>query len=179
MNLAIQAVINKEMGYYKAARQFNVPQTTLERQTKKKLENNNYEINKKGGTKFQCVFSEQQENELVDYLLSMESRLFGLTMKDLRSLAYELAERNNLTHKFNKKKCLAGQDWVASFLERHPNPSIRQPESTSGARAMGFNKVSVNQFFSLLEKTIDKHGLTAEKIYNCDETGVTVNPKSQ
>jgi hypothetical protein len=36
MNLAIQAVINKEMGYYKAAKQFNVPQTTLERHTKKK-----------------------------------------------------------------------------------------------------------------------------------------------
>jgi hypothetical protein len=40
-----------------------------------------------GGSKFQCVFSEDQEGELVDYLLSMESRLFGLTMRDLRCLA--------------------------------------------------------------------------------------------
>jgi hypothetical protein len=47
MNLAIQAVINKEMGYYKAAKQFNVPQTTLERHTKKRREDTHYEINKK------------------------------------------------------------------------------------------------------------------------------------
>jgi hypothetical protein len=109
----------------------------------------------------------------------MESRLFGLTMRDLRCLAYQLAQRNNLLHKFCNEKCMAGEDWVKSFLTRHPNLSIREPEATSGARAMGFNKVAVNQFFSLLENSIDKHHLTAERIYNCDETGVTVNPKCQ
>jgi hypothetical protein len=109
----------------------------------------------------------------------MESRLFGLTMRDLRCLAYQLAQRNNLPHKFRNEKCMAGEDWVKSFLTRHPNLSIREPEATSGARAMGFNKVAVNQFFLLLENSIDKHHLTAERIYNCNETGVTVNPKCQ
>jgi hypothetical protein len=109
----------------------------------------------------------------------MESKLFGLTMRDLRCLAYQLAQRNNLPHKFCNKKCMAGEDWIKSFLTRHPNLSIREPEATSGARAMGFNKVAVNQFFSLLENSIDKHNLTAERSYNCDETGVTVNPKCQ
>lgn len=179
MNCAIQSVINKEMGYYKASKQFNVPQTTLERHTKKKLEDPSYEINKKKGSKFQCVFSERQEYELVNYLLTMESRLFGLTMKELRSLAFQLAERNNVGHRFNSDMNMAGQDWVKNFLARHPNLTIREPETTSGARAMGFNKVSVDKFFDLLEKCIDKYHLTGEKIFNCDETGVTVNPKSQ
>jgi len=178
MNRAIQAVVNKEMGFYKASKQLNVPQTTLERHTKKKLEDQSYEIKKKGGSKFQCVFSEEQENELVDYLLGMEGRLFGLTMKDLRSLAFQLAQRNSLSHRFNSDMTMAGKDWVKSFLARHPNLSTREPEPTSGARAMGFNKVSVYKFFDLLEKCIDKYNFTGDKIYNCDETGVTVNPKS-
>lgn len=44
---------------------------------------------------------------------------------------------------------------------------------------MGFNKVAVSQFNSLLNEIIDKHKLTADKIFNCDETGLSVNPKSQ
>ena len=42
---------------------------------------------------------------------------------------------------------------------------------------MGFNRVAVTKFFSLLLETIDKHKLTGDRIYNVDETGVTVNPK--
>lgn len=97
-------------------------------------------------------------------------------MKDLRELAYQLAVRNGIGHRFNNQT--AGQDWVSGFLKRHPTLTLRTPESTSGARAMGFNKVSVDKFFLLLTKVVDKHKLTASQIYNCDETGITVNPKS-
>ncbi|XP_008180862.1 uncharacterized protein LOC100571291 [Acyrthosiphon pisum] len=56
---------------------------------------------------------------------------------------------------------MAGQDWMNNFLLRHPDLSLRKSEATSGARAMGFNKLNAN------------------RIYNCDETGITVNPKGQ
>uniref|UniRef100_A0A1B6L3T1 HTH CENPB-type domain-containing protein n=1 Tax=Graphocephala atropunctata TaxID=36148 RepID=A0A1B6L3T1_9HEMI len=178
MSEAIEAVISGEMGFLKAARQFNVPKSSLERYVNKKKKNPEYKVDKTDG-KFKNVFSVEQEFELVKYLKSMESRLFGLTMKDLRSLAFQLAERNGLNHRFDKSSGLAGQDWVKGFLSRHPTLSIRTPESTSGARAMGFNKIAVSQFFSLLTETIDKHKLTSERIYNVDETGVSVNPKCQ
>lgn len=42
---------------------------------------------------------------------------------------------------------------------------------------MGFNKVAVSHFFKLLEETVDKYKLTSDRIYNCDKTGITVNPK--
>lgn len=179
MEQAIEAVITGEMGYFKASKQFNVPQSTLERHVKKKRADENYTVNQKGGSKFQCVFSIEQEEELVDYLLKMESRLFGLTINELRVIAFQLATRNNLSHKFNEDKGMAGRDWVDSFLKRHPTLTIRTPEATSGARAMGFNKVARDQFFDLLEKVVDEHKLTPDKIFNCDETGITVNPKSQ
>ena len=110
------------------------------------------------------------------YLKTMESRLFGLTMKDLRTLAYQLAQRNGIAHRFQNE--IAGQDWVNGFFKRNPTLSIRKPESTSGARAMGFNRVAVDSFFSLLTQLVDKHKLTASQIFNCDETGVSVNPKN-
>ena len=44
------------------------------------------------------------EKELVEYLLSLESMMFGLTTNDVRNLAFQLAEKNNLPNSFNKAK---------------------------------------------------------------------------
>ncbi|KAJ8967108.1 hypothetical protein NQ317_006989 [Molorchus minor] len=52
----------------------------------------------------------------------------------------------------------------------------RRLGSTSGARAMGFNRVAA-QFFTLLNQVITEKKITGERIYNCDETGITVIPK--
>ncbi|KAJ4449820.1 hypothetical protein ANN_01226 [Periplaneta americana] len=61
------------------------------------------------------------------------------------------------------------------FLERHSNIlSIRRPCGTSFARALGFNKENVDKFFQMLEAEYDKFHYTPDRIYNVDETGVTV-----
>lgn len=177
MHQAVLSVINGNMGYKKAAEQFLIPQTTLERYVQKKnTENDNFKIDKTSG-KFVCVFSTEQEVELENYLKCMEGRLFGLTMNDFRGLAYQLAVRNQCVHNFNPDTRMAGKDWMKGFLKRHPTLTLRKPEATSGARAMGFNRVAVSQFFNLLLDTIDKYKLSGDRIYNCDETGLTVNPK--
>lgn len=175
MQEAVNSVINGAMGYKKAAVQFNVPQTTLERYVKKKRENPNYTICKTMG-RFVRVFTPEQEAELVDYLTTMEARLFGLTCNELRELAYELACRNNLSHPFGEEG-KTGIEWVRGFMARHPTLSLRKPEATSAARAMGFNKPVVDTFFDLLTNVIDTHKLSADRIFNSDETGISVNPK--
>ena len=72
---------------------------------------------------------------------------------------------------------MAGENWMYQFLSRQRDLSIRKLETTSGARAMGFNRPNVSKFFDLLTETVDRFKLSADRIYNCDETGVTVNPK--
>lgn len=66
---------------------------------------------------------------------------------------------------------------MANFMKRHPNLSLRTPEATSAARAMGFNKAVVQNFFELLISIIETHNITGDRIFNVDETGLTVNPK--
>lgn len=127
---------------------------------------------------FKCVFSADQEAELVEYIKYMESRLFGLTTTELRHVAFQLAERNQLQHKFNTDNQKAGLDWLKGFLKRHPDLSLRSPEPTSAARAMGFNQVAVGKFFDLLTSLTDKFKFRPTRIYNVDETGLTTVPKS-
>ncbi|CAH1976571.1 unnamed protein product [Acanthoscelides obtectus] len=37
----------------------------------------------------------------------------------------------------------------------------------------GFNKVAVDKFYSLLGEIYDKYNLRPDRIYNCDETGIS------
>jgi len=49
--------------------------------------------NKKNLGQFRSVFSNEQEQEIVNYLIDMEKRFYGLTVNNIQILAYELAEK--------------------------------------------------------------------------------------
>ncbi|XP_047022728.1 MFS-type transporter clz9-like [Helicoverpa zea] len=180
MKKAVQAVFDGTMGYLKASKTFEVPKSTLQDRVNRFRQNNDLDCStRKGLGRFKPIFSISQEQSLVEHVLIMERRLFGLTYKDLRRLAYQFAESNSIDHCFNKDYKLAGEDWLAGFMKRHPELSLRAAEPTSVARAMGFNMVSVNRFFDLLEEVIDQHKFLPTNIYNVDETGLTTVPKRQ
>lgn len=174
MEGAVNAVLGGQMGSFKAARQYNVPQTTIERHVAKKRADPGYVVVKKLAP-LTCVFTPEQEIELNEYLTQMEGQLFGLTIQELCTCAFQLAERTQIKHPFNSEAGLAGRAWLKEFLKRIPSLSPRKPEATSVARAMGFNKVAVCKFFYLLMNLVDELKLTGDRIYNCDETGLTVN----
>lgn len=181
MSNAVDSILNGQMGYRRAAQSYGVPQTTLERRIKefRTLDDDiPRQIKKPLGPKT-TVFSNEEELQLVAYLKKMEARLFGLTTSDLRRLAYQWAERMGKNHCFKEEKGTAGKDWLSGFLNRHQDLSIRKPENTRAARAMGFNRVAVSQFFSLLTNVLDKFRFGPEKIWNCDETGISVVPKTR
>ncbi|KAK9685659.1 hypothetical protein QE152_g37870 [Popillia japonica] len=77
---------------------YNVPRNTLKRRVLGKS------IFATGGKKIlgsiRPVFDEKQEQEIVEHIKEMETRFYGLSKKDVRSLAFNLAEKNGLNHKF-------------------------------------------------------------------------------
>ncbi|KAJ8885773.1 hypothetical protein PR048_011973 [Dryococelus australis] len=89
--------------------------------------------------RFRQVFDEEQEKDLVSHILHMETRMYGLTTRDVRQLGFQLTERNSIVHPFNCEEGLAVEDWLFGFRHRHPEISLRVPESTSAARARAFN----------------------------------------
>jgi hypothetical protein len=83
------------------------------------------------------------EDELSKHVLLLEERFFGLTRNDLRRLAFQVAETNNLPHRFDLEKEMAGDKWYCGFISCRAEISLRHPEPTSIARAEGFNKERV------------------------------------
>ena len=57
--------------------------------------------------------------------------------------------------------------------------SLRKPDPTSAARSIGFNKPNVSNFFQILGELYDKYKFEPQRIYDCDETGISCVPKTK
>lgn len=170
MENAVSKVKNKEMSARKAAQLYEITRTCLLRRLKKDI------VTGPRNDHFKPVFNPEQKKVFVNHILDLESRFYGLTLLDVRKLAFDLAEELKIEHCFNKAKRLAGKDWLSAFRKRHTNLSVREPESTSIARAAGFNKLQVQKFFDILKSVSEKYSLHPQQIYNADETGISTVP---
>lgn len=167
MIAAIDAV-KSGIGLNAAARGNSVPKATLRRYV---FDSNFKQLGRNTDLPLEL------EEQLAQHILHMEAMFYGFSTQSVRKLAYQIADINKIPHRFNKEKEAAGKEWLSGFLKRHPQISVRSPQATSLARASGFNRVRVNAFFDLLQDLVDKHGLTADRIYNVDEKGLTAVQK--
>ncbi|XP_050301512.1 uncharacterized protein LOC126739756 [Anthonomus grandis grandis] len=168
------AEVKQGMPVKTAARIFNVPRMSLKRRVMDKNSVAKLEIKSLGSC--HPVFSPEQEQELVTHILDFESRMYGLTTRNLRQLAYQLAEKNKIPHKFSHVEKAAGKDWLSGFRRRHPEISLRCSEATSAARARAFNKPVVTKFFNLLKEIYSKNNYAPHRIFNVDETSISTVP---
>lgn len=123
--------------------------------------------------RFQPELSVTYEAMLVTQIQAMEKALFGLTTTDVRRLAYDFAEKMKIPHRFQHTSKMAGKDWFEGFRKRHPQLSIRKPEATNIARAVGFNREQTDSFFKVYREVLDEGNFSPQKIWNMDETGIT------
>ena len=143
----------------KAASEYSVPRSTLHRAMK-----GNVETGKRGG--FSTIFTIEEEDEIVQHARKMSSLMHALTPDKLKSLVYEFAVLNNKNHPFSNMAKKAGQDWLNSFLRRHPELAPRIAENTSLNRITGFNKEKVGEFFDNLKTLMIEHEF--EPGWHCD-----------
>ena len=174
MLLAVDDVINKGISLRKAAAEHQLNYKTLSRYVHLKRKDETAIPNTVGYQKTRLVFTDEIEMQLVEYLVTASKIFHGLTMEELRELAYELADSNSISMPASwAENGKAGVDWARGFMDRHGNElSLRTPEATSLQRMTSFNRHNVNMFYNNLEEALQK-GFTADNIWNIDETGVT------
>lgn len=163
---AMEKVTAGELSKKKAEAIYGIPRKTLTRHLTG--------VVKKMGNlgRFECDLGKEYEQALVTHALQLQQMMFGLNTVELRKLAFELAEKEKKPHRFKNET--AGKTWLKGFLRRHPELVIRAPEPTSLGRAVGFNKPSVEKFFELYKSELDKNEFSADRVFNMDESGLTV-----
>lgn len=178
LKLAIHNVLNQKMTMREASERFNVPKSTLFDKVKLLKQGTEVEFKPVMG-RFKKTFSEEYEQLLEFHVKDLANRCMPLSKKEFLKLAYELANKLKVPHRFNNEKKIAGKHFYDNFMKRHLDLSLRSAESTSLMRAVGFNKTQVDIFFANLQKLMDKYNFRPSNIYNCDETGVTTVQKHE
>ena len=78
---------------------------------------------------------------------------YGLSKHRTRQQAFKYALTKNLSHPSSwVKNEMAGEDWLKGFRRRNNQLSLRQSESISKGRAIGFNESNVSLFSTILKK---------------------------
>ena len=79
--------------------------------------------------------TDEIENDLVSHILQMETRFYGLMRSSVLRSAYQTAVHNNVKTRCSDDKQAAGKEWLNSFLERHPQITLRILEATSKTKS--------------------------------------------
>ncbi|XP_053950936.1 uncharacterized protein LOC128858568 [Anastrepha ludens] len=125
---------------------------------------------KEHSTTEKTIFNAEQESVLMKYLLDASNINYGLSLKELRKLAYEYANKIGISYpnSWNANK-EASTDWQLAFMKRHRNLSLRTAEQVSQNRAKSFNKENVDAFFNNLSSVLSATQFESHRIWNMDE----------
>ncbi|CAI9728964.1 Hypothetical predicted protein [Octopus vulgaris] len=164
MERAARKVVD-EKKLWDVAKDFEVNFMMLQRYCKKLRTDG--KITSVGYASPRAVFTKEQEDLLVTYILKAAKIYHGLTPFDILSLAYDYAKANEIKcpDSWSANEC-AGVDWFSKFMKRNSNLS-RSHKSEYG------NELQSNKFFDNLTEVLDCYKFEGHDIYNCEETGVT------
>jgi len=131
--VAAANAVRNGMSLYRASVEYGVPRNTLRARV-------NGDAAKKAYEK-PCVLGETNEKALVDRIIYLQRLGFGLTITDVRRLAFDFVQKSNIHGSlFNADKKIAGWDWYRAFMQRHPEITVRLAQNISHARAQCMNR---------------------------------------
>ena len=165
MQLAYEAVLESGLSVRHAAEEYGIPKSTLaDRVSGRRL------MGCRSGPP--RLLSDAQEECLVKFLLRCATIGYAKSKKDVIAIIMEMCKSKRLDHKVT-------DGWWNSFLKRHPNLTLRSASCLSKARAIASDPSSIQQYFDILEETLDEYDIkdSPNFIYNMDETGMPFQPK--
>ena len=110
----------------------------------------------------------KEEEELVALLKQVSSIGYGKTKKEVLAMVQKTVEKKGVSiDKFN------GEGWWTKFMSRN-KLSLRTADPLSKARADAVSQDKIDEYFKLLQSTLDDNNLTDKpySIYNVDESGM-------
>ncbi|XP_055308969.1 uncharacterized protein LOC129572878 [Sitodiplosis mosellana] len=122
-------------------------------------------------------FTAEQEMELMKYVLFASNIHYGLSIVELKTLAYQYAKKIGIEYPAEwDTNGHAGKHWYYLFMKRHPNLSLRKPQQVSANRSKAFNKENVDGFYKNLSDVLAANEYEPHRIWNMDECGMPTVP---
>lgn len=161
---AYESVRDGSLSIRRAAEEFGVPRSTLHDHTSGHVLPGAVSGPKRHQTN-------EEEEELVHFLLGCASIGYGRTRKEIISLVQQIVNKKG-------SNATVTLGWLESFRRRHPEISLRTPEPISHTRAACSSDEVLRKYFELLGHTLEDNDLLRKpcQIFNTDETGMPLDP---
>ena len=165
MKKAIEAV-GKDESIRATAIMYNVPRSTLSNYTAGNLKIGS---GRSGG----AYLTVEEEHELVAFILKCASLGFPKTRKDVLAIVQNILDSKGST-------IIVSNGWMDRFQKRYPQLTLRNAVQLSRTRAMASDPDIIRRYFTMLETCLKENGIEGpDQFYNCDETGLPLNPPIQ
>ena len=163
---ALKDITEKHISISQAAKDYNIPRKTLADRKNKR-----WNSDKVGHP---TILTPEEESSLKNYIFYMASHAFPLNIKQIKGFAWALLIRSGREKQFKERG--PTEKWWRGFKKRHPELSLRTPDSLDRGRSRMANENVVKSHFNTLKKTLQENGLldNAEKIFNVDESGINM-----
>ncbi|CAG9568689.1 unnamed protein product [Danaus chrysippus] len=125
---AVSVLKRGGISVYKVSQQTGIPYSTLKkRYNLAKAGDSSYKHSPKLGRS--TVFNVAQEEILANHLRTMSNKFYGLTREQFRKVCYSVAKQLGIEKRFNQDNQTAGKDWLAGFLQRHPDLTVPEADA--------------------------------------------------
>jgi hypothetical protein len=154
---AVRAVEDDGMSFRQASEEYGVPHTTIRDRVK----------GLHGPSMGQpTVLTSVEEEMICDYAKMLAEWGFPFTGEDLRHFVKAYLDKKGVSgNRFNDN--LPTHRWVATFLSRHKDLSLRKSNSIKRSRA-AVSREDVYKFFGHFLKSVE--GVDPANLFNFDET---------
>ena len=168
---AVELVKSKQMSLNGASKAFGIPYATLGDKVR-------------GRRPMQpapkTVLSEDEEKKLVQWLIELSHRGFGLTKDDVKDMVKTILDARGAKTVLRDNR--PGKDWMQAFFKRHPEVVERMGQALCRERAV-VTKESLAEWFQQMKQYLDAMDpslLTSpDRIFSADESGFSVYPKTK
>ncbi|XP_019851198.1 PREDICTED: uncharacterized protein LOC109581489 isoform X17 [Amphimedon queenslandica] len=165
MQKAAKAVEEGTMSLRMASEKYSVPKSTLHDRVTGKTD---FEA-RPGPSPY---LSFEEEEELASFLIKTAKIGYPRTKRQVLALVERIVSARGICTSVTN-------GWWERFCKRHPQMTLKMAMPLSYVRAAATDPVILNKYFDTLEETLTDNDILNRPvhIFNCDETGMPLNPK--